>query len=77
MSRQTEIIVVTEFFNHLETGPVKCRDNEKNVAIFFTVHLPSLCHDNENMCRDINLPFQIQSKINYVVTQRKYVATFY
>ena len=32
---------------------------------------------NENMCRDINLPFQFESKINYVTTQRKYVVTFY
>ena len=43
---------------------------------FFSVHLLSLCRDNENMCRDINLPFQIESKIDHVVTQRKYVATF-
>ena len=84
ISRQTEIIVATKFCNHLETGPVKCHDIEKNVATFFLVHLLSLCrdnenmcHDNENKCHDINLPLQIESKINYVVTQRKYVATFY
>ena len=77
MSRQTEIIVMTEFCNHLETGPVKCRYIEKNVATFFVVHLLSLCRDNEKMCHDINLPFQIESKINYIVTQRKYVVKFY
>ena len=73
MSRQTEIIVATKFCNQLETRPVKCCDTEKNVATFFSVHLFSLCRDNENMCRDINLPFQI----DHVVTQRKYVATFF
>ena len=70
MSQHKKIIIAIEFCNHLETGPIKCRDNEKNVATFFLVHLLShllsLCRDNENMCRDINLPFQIQSKINYV-----------
>ena len=69
MSRQTEIIVETKFCNHFETRPVKCRDIEKNVATFFLVHLLNLCQDNLNMCRDINLPFQIESKINYVATQ--------
>ena len=69
MSRQTEIIVATEFCNHLESGPVKCRDIEKNVATLFLVHLLNLCRNNENMCRNINLPFQIESKINYVTTQ--------
>ena len=68
MSRQIEIIVATDFSNHLETRPVKCRDIEKNVATFLSVHLLSLCRDNENMCRDINLLFQIESKINYVAT---------
>ena len=77
MSRQTKIIVVTKFCNHLETGPIKCRDIEKNVATFFLVHILSLCRDNENMCHDINLSFQIESKINYVATKGKYVATFY
>ena len=77
MSRQIEIIVAIEFCNLLETGPVKCRDIEKNVATFFSMHLLSLCRDNENMYRDINLPFQIEPKINYVTTQRKYVATFH
>ena len=57
-----------EFCNQLEIRLVKCRDIEKNVATFFSVHLLSLCRDNENMCRDINLPFQIVSKIDHVAT---------
>ena len=77
MSRQTEIILAIEFCNLLETGSVKCHDIEKNVVTFFSIHLLSLCRDNENMCRDINLSFQTEPKINYVATQRKYVATFH
>ena len=68
---------MTEFYNHLEIGLVKCRDIEKNVVTFFSLYLLSLCRDNENKCRKINLPFQIEFKIHYVATQRKYVATFY
>ena len=68
---------MTEFCNQLEIGPIKCHDIEKNVATFLSVHLLSLCRDNENMCRDINLPFQIESKNEYVATQRKYFVTLY
>ena len=75
--RDRQIIVATKFCNYLETGPVKCRDIEINVATFFLVHFLNLCRDNENMCRDINLPFKIESKINYIATQKNNVATFY
>ena len=77
MSRQTEIIVTIEFCNQLETRPSKCCDIKKNVVTFISIHLLNLCHDNENMCRDINFPFQIESKIDHVTIQRKYVATFF
>ena len=77
MSQQIGIIVAIEFCNPFETGTVKCHDIEKNVATFFLVHLFNLCRDNENMCRDISLPFQIESNINYFRTYRKHIATFY
>ena len=48
---------------------------EKCYDILFSALL-NLCCDVENMCRDINLSLQIESKIDYVTTQRKYVATF-
>ena len=32
------------------------------------------CHDNEKICRNRNFHFQFESKVDYVVTQRKYVA---
>ena len=35
--RDTEIIVTTQVFDQLETGPVKCRDIEKNVATLSSV----------------------------------------
>ena len=38
-------------------------------------YLLNLCCNNENMCRDIKFPFQIESIIDYVVTQKDYVAT--
>ena len=37
MSRHREKIVVTHFFDQLETGLVKCRDIEKNVATLSSV----------------------------------------
>ena len=37
--------------------------------------LLNLCRDNEKICHDRNFPFQFESKVDYVVTQRKYVAT--
>ena len=77
MLRQTEIIVAIEFCNQLESGPVTCRDIEKNVATFFSMHHLSLCRNNENLCCDINLPFQIESKINHVAIKRKYVAILF
>ena len=77
MSQHIGIIVAIKFCNPFETGTVKCRDIEKNVANFFLVHLFNLCRDNENMCHNISLPFQIESNINYVRTQRKHIVTFY
>ena len=50
MLRQTEIIVVAEFCNHLETGPVKCHDIEKNVVTFSLVHLLNLCRNTMKIC---------------------------
>ena len=35
----------------------------------------NLCRENEKNCRDRNFPFQFESKVYYVATQRKYVAT--
>ena len=61
---------MTYFCNQLETGPVKCRDIEKNVATLFSVHHLSLCCKIETLCRDINFNFQIESKINYFTTQK-------
>ena len=37
--------------------------------------LLNLCCDNEKICRDRNFSFQFESKVDYVATQRKYVAT--
>ena len=70
MSRYTEIIVAPWFCNQLETEPFKCRDIEKSVATLFSVHHLILCRNIniETLCRDINLPFQIEYKINYVAT---------
>ena len=50
------------------------RHCEKCCDIFSNALL-NLCHDNENICHDINFPFQFESKVDYVVTLRKYVAT--
>ena len=57
MSRYSGIIVATYFYNQFETGSVKCRDIEKNVATLFSVHHLSLCRNIETLCRNINLPF--------------------
>ena len=35
----------------------------------------NLCRDNKKICPDRNFPFQIESKVDHVATQRKYVAT--
>ena len=37
MSQHREIIVTTQFFDQLETGPVKFRDIEKNVVTLSSV----------------------------------------
>ena len=31
----------------------------------------------KKICRDMNFPFQIEFKVDYVVTQRKFVANFF
>ena len=68
MSRHSEIIVETEFCNHLLTRLVKCRDIARNVAILFLMLISIYVVAMKNLCRGRKCPFQFESKIDYVAT---------
>ena len=70
-----KIIITIEFCNHLRTRSVKCRDTARNVATLFLMLISIYVVPMKNLCHGRKCPFQFESKIDYVATQRNYVAT--
>ena len=75
MSRHTEIIIATEFCNQLEARLVLCRVIVRNVMTFFLMFMRTYVTIIKKFVTiETFLPI-FESKVDYVVTQRKYVAT--